>query len=197
MINGNHLITGYGLILFGVFYGEEIFRYINTILKKKPKSLIYHYSDQKGLLGIIKSKSLWATSIHYLNDSTEYSYAIKMAKNEIGRNLKSENDEISKKIYVKLEQRYHKLKTLIFLFALFQKMEICLVSGEGMAEVEAGFSIGFDYSDLKEGIEKQGFIIAPCIYNQNEQLHIIQELIIKIFIIMKIEKKNNYSMINL
>ena len=36
--------------------------------------LIYHYTDLKGLLGIIDDKAIWATDVRYLNDSSEHSY---------------------------------------------------------------------------------------------------------------------------
>jgi hypothetical protein len=33
--------------------------------------LLYHYTDQKGLLGIINDKCIWATHYRYLNDTSE------------------------------------------------------------------------------------------------------------------------------
>jgi hypothetical protein len=42
---------------------------------KKPDpaepELLYHYTTQKGLLGILKDKCIWATHIRYLNDTSE------------------------------------------------------------------------------------------------------------------------------
>ena len=44
-------------------------------LEKKPgptePELLYHYTTQKGLLGILKDKCIWATHIRYLNDTSE------------------------------------------------------------------------------------------------------------------------------
>jgi hypothetical protein len=36
----------------------------------KPE-LLYHYTTQHGLLGILKQKCIWATHIRYLNDTSE------------------------------------------------------------------------------------------------------------------------------
>lgn len=36
---------------------------------------LHHYTDAAGLLGIIQSRTLWATDCRFLNDSTEYVYA--------------------------------------------------------------------------------------------------------------------------
>jgi hypothetical protein len=37
----------------------------------KPEELLYHYTTQHGLLGILKQKCIWATHIRYLNDTSE------------------------------------------------------------------------------------------------------------------------------
>jgi hypothetical protein len=49
--------------------------------------LLYHYTTQEGLLGILESKSLRATWIHYLNDSREFWHAFEVAKEQIDRRL--------------------------------------------------------------------------------------------------------------
>jgi hypothetical protein len=38
----------------------------------KPSGLLYHYTDQKGLLGILESKGIWATHVRHLNDGSEF-----------------------------------------------------------------------------------------------------------------------------
>lgn len=38
----------------------------------KPEGLLYHYTDQEGLLGILESGNIWATHVRYLNDSSEF-----------------------------------------------------------------------------------------------------------------------------
>ncbi len=37
--------------------------------------ILYHYTNESGLLGILQSRHLWATAIEYLNDSAELVYA--------------------------------------------------------------------------------------------------------------------------
>ncbi len=38
----------------------------------KLPDLLYHYTDQVGLLGILEKKAIWATHVRYLNDATEW-----------------------------------------------------------------------------------------------------------------------------
>ena len=37
----------------------------------KPEKLLYHYTDQTGLDGILSSGCMWATHFKFLNDSSE------------------------------------------------------------------------------------------------------------------------------
>jgi hypothetical protein len=46
----------------------------------EPPPLIYHYTTQAGLLGIIRRRELWASSILHLNDASEFGYAFGIAK---------------------------------------------------------------------------------------------------------------------
>ncbi len=41
---------------------------------------VYHYCSTEGLFGILDSRSLWATDLFCLNDTSEFSYAIDLAK---------------------------------------------------------------------------------------------------------------------
>ena len=49
-------------------------------VSRKPPACLYHYTDQPGLLGITHSWHIWATKIQYLNDMSEFSLALSMAK---------------------------------------------------------------------------------------------------------------------
>ncbi|MGZ5176991.1 MAG: DUF2971 domain-containing protein, partial [Burkholderiales bacterium] len=37
--------------------------------------IVYHYTDQQGLLGILQNKEFWCTHIAYLNDASEHGFA--------------------------------------------------------------------------------------------------------------------------
>ena len=45
--------------------------------------ILYHYTSQKGLLGILKDNKLWMTNILYLNDSSAYRHTIYLLKSEV------------------------------------------------------------------------------------------------------------------
>jgi hypothetical protein len=46
---------------------------------------LYHYTTQRGLLGIISSKEIWVTHTQYLNDRRQFVHAIDLAREEVQR----------------------------------------------------------------------------------------------------------------
>jgi hypothetical protein len=46
-------------------------------------SLLYHYTSQGGLLGILQRRELWATDIRFFNDSKELHHAIDVAESRL------------------------------------------------------------------------------------------------------------------
>jgi hypothetical protein len=46
----------------------------------KAPGILYHYTGQAGLLGIIERRELWCTKVQYMNDATEFGRALDMAR---------------------------------------------------------------------------------------------------------------------
>jgi len=55
--------------------------------------LLYHYTTQPGLIGILNEKSIWATHIAYLNDSSEFRHGLEIIRHHI-RTLKIDPSRI-------------------------------------------------------------------------------------------------------
>jgi len=51
---------------------------LNTDLPLAP-ALLWHYTDARGLMGILEHEELWATQTNFLNDSTELAHGIDLA----------------------------------------------------------------------------------------------------------------------
>jgi hypothetical protein len=57
---------------------------------------LFHYTNQAGLRGIIESRSLWFTDIFFLNDATEFQYALTLIQEELSSKIElAELDESS------------------------------------------------------------------------------------------------------
>ncbi len=173
---------------------KDIFKYIKTILKEEPKTTIYHYTNQKGLLGIVDTKTIWATNIHYLNDAAEFSYALKLARYVLQENKENLKKKIEKEIITAIENSLFTIEKISICVCSFSEKGDLLSQWRGYCPHGGGFSIGFKYSNLKDAIKRENFILAPCVYDSKKQIDIINELIAKI-VFMYLYEKEQYPLI--
>jgi hypothetical protein len=66
---------------------ESLRTHLDAARRDEWPDILYHYTDQFGLIGIVNTSELWATKIHYMNDSTEFSLALGMAKDFLKEKL--------------------------------------------------------------------------------------------------------------
>ena len=63
-----------------LFAAKKIFKTFSNTLKASKETLIYHYTNDIGLKGIIESGQLRLTNIFNLNDPSELSHGLFLAK---------------------------------------------------------------------------------------------------------------------
>jgi hypothetical protein len=114
-------------------------------------SILYHYTDASGLMGILKNGSLWATNAGYLNDSLEF---------EAGRVIYS---ELFGKETGEILDRFSANK---FYVVCFSSEGDLLSQWRGYANNGVGYSIGFNGKDLKKGRHKYEKLIKVGYKNE-------------------------------
>ncbi|OLD27475.1 MAG: hypothetical protein AUJ04_03935 [Acidobacteria bacterium 13_1_40CM_3_55_6] len=65
---------------------------LEDLKPQNPPQILYHYTSQEGLMGIITERCIWASKIHYLNDSEEFSIALDLAGRELKKRLEAERE---------------------------------------------------------------------------------------------------------
>src|ERR1035438_8918621 len=76
---------------------------IDAMLNRTPEKTLFHYTDAQGLLGILKSKRIWASSVYHLNDSSEFRYPFDLISDLLRSNLKHENGPNNRKYGILLD----------------------------------------------------------------------------------------------
>ena len=79
----------------------------NIIRRPRLPDILYHYTNMKGLHGIVDSGMLWATHIAYMNDFSEYLHAVLVAGRTSGELKNSETQPAKAKFYTSLERLLH------------------------------------------------------------------------------------------
>jgi hypothetical protein len=144
----------------------------------KPPSVLYHYTTQRGLLGILETDSIWATKIHYLNDSSEYQLAVDVANDVLHALLKGERGT----------KKRTKIKCLLDNLRSIEQMNVCVCSfsehGDRLSQWRAyaheasGFSVGFHSEQVEHQAKSQDFSLVRCIYDEKQQRDLIEETVL-------------------
>ena len=132
--------------------------------------LLYHYTTQRGLLGILGDKKLWATGIRHLNDSTEFEYALKLADEQLG-------PEKLSSVWGGRVNRWLEAVGEPFV-ASFSEQRDLLSQWRAYCHDEAGFSIGFEIEALGRISEREEMSLLRCIYDSSEHRNMIRNLLL-------------------
>jgi hypothetical protein len=133
------------------------------------------YTTQNGLIGIIGNAELWATKVQYLNDSAEFSLALRLAQEQLGRRILNAN--VRNRQALEAMARTEGIALVNIFVACFCRQGDLLSQWRGYARASSGFSIGIKSAGVQEAARLHGFTLGPCIYDRAEQTMIIDEAI--------------------
>jgi Protein of unknown function (DUF2971) len=133
-----------------------------------PLRTLYHYTTQAGLLGILTSKSIWASEIRFLNDATEFRTALETVGAELRNRL---NDLDSKEARERGEAIFREFTVLeessVFALALTEKGDD-LSQWRAYGGKHSGFALGFDVDRLTSLAAEHEFSLERCFYEGPE-----------------------------
>jgi hypothetical protein len=145
---------------------------MNDSQRTLSKNHLYHYTSQKGLLGILQTNKLWMTNILYLNDSSEFTQPMNFLETERINNFLmsrgmtvspyNSNEQSKKNIYLKGKS--------IFVVSFSGKGDD-LSQWRGYCSNSGGFCIEFDKEKLFDIVKKkERFEIGECLYMTHEKM---------------------------
>lgn len=146
-------------------------RVLTKLLMDDKPTCLYHYTTPEGLLGILNTKTIWATQYSHLNDFTELLLAKKMAKERIK----------AQRLDVTLGPLDSDNEFYVSVFSLSTESD--LLSQWRAYCPTGGYAIGFDFEKLRSLILKRGekaptgpnFLLGRCIYDKREQRDMIDK----------------------
>ncbi len=141
-----------------------------------PPSILYHYTSQDGLLGIIESKAIWASSIAHLNDASEFMYAHDVLRTQ-AEELKaavSAEDAAGVDKFVTLATDFGPMETFV---SSFSENGDLLSQWRGYCPIGAGYSLGFDFEFLNSLPDWSDGGLFQCIYDLDEQNTLVRGLL--------------------
>ena len=142
-----------------------------------PDDTLYHYTTLRGLLGIVASRTLWASDIRYMNDSAEMKHAADLIKQDVARRIADGHPN------PKLLNQFqywvgHRLTHGPMLFsASFRSNGNLLSQWRGYSTHGKGVSIGFHPQHILELAREQSFQVGRCVYAPEAQLGLVRQVL--------------------
>ena len=148
-------------------------------LNTTPPDILYHYTTQDGLLGIVKDCEIWATHFKYLNDKSEIYHAVELAKKIISSKIsKSESGSIESEILTNMKQGLSWSSQFSHSCVIsFTSEDDDLSQWRAYGGNNGAYAIGFNSFMLKKFAESYGYIIAPVEYDADKQNSLMTKLI--------------------
>ncbi len=150
----------------------------DEILARERPPLLSHYTTRDGLFGIVSSRCLWATSIKYLNDASEFAYAQHLCRKRL--EIHDENPSLSpasRHMGRELLRALDHIGTLDLYVASFSAEEDLLSQWRSYCPNADGYSIGFMPDQLSRIASSHPFQLLPCVYEPLEQWALIDETV--------------------
>jgi hypothetical protein len=155
----------------------------------KPAGLLYHYTDQKGLVGILESGCIWATHYRFLNDASERLGALDffVAIDQ----MYSIDQHISPRYWGGLRDSLDNTFQLVdaYFVSFSEESDAPLLSGDRLSQWRSyalnrqGFSLGFQADYMKGRADKLtqdlqlATLLLPCVYNNESKEEIVRNII--------------------
>jgi hypothetical protein len=151
---------------------------LNSLLSEKPPATLYHYTDQKGLLGIIKKKEIWASHHQCLNDSQEFLHAKSIIRAEINKRCASTNAE-SRSSFEKMRAALDGpgMEEVNLYVASFSQDGDSLPQWRAYGGQVSGFALGFNGQQL---VLPEEFTLARCVYDPEEQREVAGAIVAEV-----------------
>jgi hypothetical protein len=125
------------------------------------------------LLGIIESRSIWASNARYLNDSAEVEAALEMIHQQAE---KRKPPSWQRELLQNSIDSIRSVERTVFVTS-FSASKDSLSQWRGYCPVNAGYAIGFDTMSLTECGRELGFHFVPCIYDPTVQKKVVNRAI--------------------
>ena len=140
-----------------------------------PPDILYHYTNQDGLLGILEEKALWATKIQFMNDASELKAPLEIAT----KSLETLVDQKDNEWAADGEKRAMVISRMRDDIEAWADVNICLIpfctSGDLLSQWRAyrtngsAYAFGFDSLKLLETIANYPFTLIQCEYLEEEE----------------------------
>jgi hypothetical protein len=127
-----------------------------------------HYTSGQGLMGILDSRSVWASNIHQLNDAKEFRHAFALAQDALRQSLHDADERLQAIVHA-LCRLLERAQSLSVHVTSFSEDGDSLSQWRGYCPDGFGYCIEFDLASLAAAALAHGFTLKRCLYEEAQQ----------------------------
>jgi hypothetical protein len=150
---------------------------VNEILHRPAPDLLYHYTTQNGLLGIVERKEIWASHTQYLNDVREFRHAISVVEEELFTMKRGPDHYDNRDTIDEMEQGLKGIESINVCVCSFSADGDVLSQWRAYGGGASGFSIGFTGAFLRAVSDGLSFWLVPVLYDEDQQRALVRTLL--------------------
>lgn len=150
---------------------------LDQIFLREPPDLLYHYTNQAGLLGIVRNNCIWATKAQYQNDAKELQHTLDLSRGVIETLRQANTSPEEERLLRAMKQRADSLMSINIFVSSFSVHKDMLSQWRGYCPGGNGYSIGFYSPKIKAIMAAQGLRLVPCVYQPTEHNQLVSELV--------------------
>lgn len=149
---------------------------VKELLDRRPPEVIYHYTSFAGFEGIVKSRTIWATDIRFLNDRREFDHAISLSKEILDKLPDSPSRNLFGKMFKGVLEEAFGGNDLTVCISSFSERADLLSQWRGYCPRGQGVCFGLRAADLSHLLTLTDLVgLAPCEYNAAEQRRLVAD----------------------
>ena len=154
---------------------------LEHLLTRRPPEYLYHYTGPAGAIGILQSQKLWAGRPADMNDASEQLLAHQFAADELTQlefPRRSFGEGMTEYALEFLGQgrEFWREKSAAYTVSLTSARD-SLEQWRAYCPRSGGVALGFRSSHLRNVAADQGFILAPCTYEQPVQKDLVKQIV--------------------
>ena len=156
---------------------------LSTTLFRQPPPILYHYTTQRGLLGIIKDKEIWATHTQYLNDTSEFRLTRKLMKSAIEERMRNAVGNHLSILSGMRDCCSFEMERNDVCVCSFSEEEDSLSQWRAYGDPTSSYAIGFssdhlgDVTCLSDPDHFGKFLLTPCVYKEQDHQTFVKMLV--------------------
>jgi Protein of unknown function (DUF2971) len=171
----SHHAAGAGCRLSGMLSSVCIFLWSDESMEL-PQHL-YHYTSVEGVKGILESKSVWASLLHFMNDSQEWLYALDLMRAELRERITANPAPYWPLFITRLSESLNQIEKLnVYVFSL-SAVSNQLSQWRAYCPPEGGYELRFNASLLLDHLHRHQFALRECYYDISLQRQLISKLV--------------------